>query len=236
MAEASGTRKLLELKKERVSDKLDHSSVISGEQRWVDPGQELRYSAETQDEAYQAGAYDVIESLDFSARIAVQAGYVIHQRAQSALDIGCGTGELLKYLNPNIRYVGMDISPTAIAIATQRYSNYPHAEFFASDFRRWDSPDDEYDCIVWAGIGRTWTRGGRKGDKRDWLNILLSLNRYLARDGVIIIEATKDHWPKLSKLIAADYAVLAGNDIDCLVNDHRAVRSTRVIQPRNMQT
>lgn len=221
---------------EKLNEKLNESSVVSGQGRWVDRGQELRYAEETQDEAYKTGAYDIVESLDFSARIAVQAGYVIYQQARSVLDIGCGTGELLKYLNPDIRYVGMDISPTAIETAKQRYASYPHVDFFAVNFRDWKSPDDEYDCIVWAGIGRTWTRGGRKGDKRDWLDILLSLNRYLAKDGVIIIEATKDHWPKLSQLIAADYTILAGNDVDCLVNDHRAVRSTRVIQPRNRRT
>lgn len=223
----------MELKTDKLKEKLKQSSVISGRDRWVDPGQALRYSAETQDEAYKTGAYDIIESLDFSARIAVQAGYVIHQQARSVLDIGCGTGELLKYLNTDIRYVGMDISPTAIAVAKERYSSYPHADFFAANFREWESPDNEYDCIVWAGIGRTWTRGGRQGDKRDWLDILLSLNHYLAKEGVFIIEATKDHWPKLSQLIAADYTILAGNDVDCLVNDHRAVRSTRVIKPRS---
>ena len=226
----------MESKKEQPSIKLDQSSVVSGQGRWVDPGQELRYAAETQDEAYKTGAYEIIESLDFSARIAVQAGYVIHQQARSVLDIGCGTAELLKYLHPDIRYVGMDISPTAIEVAKQRYSNYPHADFFAANFRQWKSPDDEYHCIVWAGIGRTWTKDGRQGDKRDWLDILLLLNQYLAQGGVMIIEATKDHWPKLATLIAEDYSILAGNDIDCLVNDHRAVRSTRVIQPRNGRT
>lgn len=220
-------------KKEQPGEKLSQSSVICEQDRWVDPGQTLRYSADTQDEAYRTGAYDVIESLDFSPRIAVQAGYIIHRRARSVLDVGCGTGELLKYLGRDIRYVGMDISPTAIDVAKERYSHYMNADFFAANFREWESPDDEYDCIVWAGIGRTWTRGGRKGDKRDWLDIMFSLNKHLASDGVMIIEATKDHWPKLSKLIAPSYTILAGNDIDCLVNDHRAVRSTRVIQPRN---
>jgi hypothetical protein len=89
---------------------------------------------------------------------------------------------------------------------------------------------------VWAGIGRTWTRGGRKGDKRDWLEIMHSLSRYLADDAVMVIEATKDHWPKLSALIADDYTVIAGCDVDCLVDDHRAVRSARVIRPRSALT
>ena len=221
----------VDIKTDKSSNKLTGSPVIPSDQRWVDPGQEFRYSAETQDEAYRTGAYDLIETLDFSARIAVQAGYVSCRQARSVLDIGCGTGELLKYLNPDIRYVGMDISPTAIETARQRYSSRPKTEFCAANFREWRSPDTEYDCIVWAGIGRTWTRAGRKGDKRDWLEILLSFNQYLAADGVIVIEATKDHWPKLSELIAQDYRVLAGCDVDCLVNDHRAVRSARVIQP-----
>jgi SAM-dependent methyltransferase len=221
----------VDIKTDKSSNKLTGSPVISSDQRWVDPGQEFRYSAETQDEAYRTGAYDVIETLDFSPRIAVQAGYVSCRQASSVLDIGCGTGELLKYLNSNIRYVGLDISPTAIETARLRYSDRPKTDFFAANFREWRSPEAEYDCIVWAGIGRTWTRGGRKGDKRDWLEILLSFNPYLAVDGIIVIEATKDHWPELSRLIEQDYRILAGCDVDCLVNDHRSVRSARVIQP-----
>lgn len=222
----------MQYKTGKPGHKLSESSAISNTDRWVDPGQELRYDAETQDEAYRTGAYDVIETMDFCPRIAVQVGYIIHHRATSLLDIGCGTGETLRYLSRDIRYVGMDISPTAIEVARRRYADYPRAEFFAANFRDWQSPDGSYDCILWAGIGRTWTRGGRKGDKRDWLEILLSLNVYLANGGIMIIEATKDHWPKLSELIAADYEVLAGCDVDCLVNDHRSVRSTRVIRPR----
>jgi SAM-dependent methyltransferase len=226
----------MEVKSDKpAGDSPETSAIVSGD-RWVDLGQELRYSEQTQDEAYRTGAYDIIETLPFSARIAVQAGYVIHRQAGSVLDIGCGTGELLKYLPAEMYYVGMDVSPTAIEAASQRYSDRPKTEFHAANFREWQSPLDSFDCIVWAGIGRTWTRGGRKGDKRDWLEILLSLNAYLAEDGIMVIEATRDHWPKLSKLIENDYTVIAGCDVDCLVNDHRAVRATRVIQPRSMQT
>lgn len=222
----------MESKPNRKVRELAKSSAISRKRRWVDPGQELRYSAHTQDDAYQTGAYDVIGSRAFAPRIAVQAGYVIFHGAKSVLDIGCGTGELLKYLNRDIRYVGLDIAPTAIATAKQSFHDFPKAEFHATDFWEWQSPDKEYDCIVWAGIGRTWTRGGRKGDKRDWLDILATLSSHLGEDGVFIIEAVTQHWPKLSTLISEDYTILAGCDLDCLVDDHRAVRSTRVIQPK----
>ena len=226
----------MDIQANKPANKLTEPAATSSDDRWVDPGQKLRYREETQDEAYRTGAYEIIETLDFAPRIAVQAGYVLCRQARSVLDIGCGTGELLKYLQPDIRYVGLDISPTAIETARLRYSGRPKTDFYAANFREWRSPDDEYDCIVWAGIGRTWTRGGRKGDKRDWLEILLSLDQYLARDGIMVIEATKDHWPQLSKLIAEDYQVLAGSDVDCLVNDHRAVRSARVIQPKVTDT
>lgn len=221
------------MKPEKPAGASGVSSAIEYGDRWVDPGQELRYSQETQDEAYRTGAYDVIETLHFSPRIAVQAGYAISRQARSVLDIGCGTGELLKYLPADTVYVGMDISPTAVETARARYAHRLNAEFHAANFREWRSPLAAYDCIVWAGIGRTWTRGGRKGDKRDWLDILFSLNAYLAEDAVMVIEATQDHWPKLSKLIENDYVVIAGCDVDCLVDDHRAVRAARVIQPRS---
>lgn len=207
-------------------------SLISAKDRWADPDGELRYLAETSDQVYKSGAYDIVESLDFSARMAVQAGYVISQQAKSVLDIGCGTGELFKYLNPSICYVGIDLSPTAIEIAKQRYGECSNAKFYCADFREWQGPEEQYDCIAWAGIGRAWIRGGSEGDKQDWLEILHLLNEYLAKDGVMILEATKDHLPKLAQLIAEDYMVVAGCDIECLVNDQCAARAIRVVQPK----
>ena len=206
--------------------------LISAKDRWADPDSDLRYLAETSDQVYKTGAYNVVESPDFSARMAVQAGYVISHGAKSVLDIGCGTGELFKYLNPNISYVGIDLSPTAIEIAKKRYGECPNARFYCVDFREWQGPEKEYDCITWAGIGRAWIRGGSEGDKRDWLEILHLLNEFLSKNGVMILEATKDHLPKLVQMIAEDYNIVGGCDIDCLVNDQCAARVIRVVQPK----
>ena len=206
--------------------------LISAKDRWADPDGGLRYLAETSDQVYKTGAYDIVESRDFSARMAVQAGYVIAQQVKLVLDIGCGTGELFKFLNPSIRYVGIDLSTTAIGIAKQRYGRCSNARFYCADFRKWQGPENEYDCIAWAGIGRAWIRGGSEGDKQDWLEILHMLNQYLAKDGVMILEATKDHLPKLVQLIAKDYTIVGGCDMDCLVNDQCAARAIRVVQPK----
>ena len=207
------------------------TSLISAKDQWADPDGDLRYLAETSDQVYKSGAYDIVESGDFSARMSVQAGYVISHGAKSVLDIGCGTGELFKFLNPKIFYVGIDLSPTAIEIAKRRYGESPNARFYCTDFRKWQGPVKEYDCIAWAGIGRAWIRGGGEGGKGDWLQILLQLNGFLAKDGVMILEATKDHLPKLAQMIAQDYTVVGGCDIDCLVNDQCAARVIRVVQP-----
>lgn len=39
------------------------------------------------------------------------------------LDIGCGTGELLKYLPANVHYIGFDLSPDYINAARKRYGD-----------------------------------------------------------------------------------------------------------------
>ena len=52
----------------------------------------------------------------------------------SVLDIGCGTGELLDYLNPKTG-VGVDISPEMIRLAKKKFNKY---EFNASDFDKID--------------------------------------------------------------------------------------------------
>lgn len=37
------------------------------------------------------------------------------------VDVGCGTGDALRFLSPDVRYVGFDISEPYIKLATERY-------------------------------------------------------------------------------------------------------------------
>ena len=39
------------------------------------------------------------------------------------VDVGCGTGDALRFLPPNVRYVGFDISEPYIKLATERYGD-----------------------------------------------------------------------------------------------------------------
>lgn len=56
------------------------------------------------------------------ARLAYTREYLRVQPGQRVLDIGCGTGDMLRYL-PAVRYVGYDLSPAYIARARERFGD-----------------------------------------------------------------------------------------------------------------
>ena len=195
-----------------------------------DEGQAARYNAETQDFAYKNGAYDYFLAVDMVPRMATMGAYLRHYGIKSVLDVGCGWADLLNYLDPDVTYLGLDISETAIADASKRFAGRANASFYAANFRDWSSPIGALDCVVWAGIGRTWTRDGRKGRFEDWLEILDMAEGPLKHDGFIVIEMVSPHWETLESLIEGRYLYKTGCDIDHLAFDHRAKRSIRVFQ------
>ena len=67
-----------------------------------------------------------------------------------ALDVGCGTGRLLRLLSKHgFRMDGIDLSPTMIGLARERH---PEAGLFHADICRWELPRS-YDLIVaWDSV------------------------------------------------------------------------------------
>jgi SAM-dependent methyltransferase len=65
------------------------------------------------------------------------------------LDVGCGPGEILRFLPP-VRYTGIDISPEYIEAARRRYGDA--AEFQCADVRSADVPSDEFDLVIVMGV------------------------------------------------------------------------------------
>lgn len=66
------------------------------------------------------------------------------------LDIGCGGGEMVKYINENklkVSYVGIDVNPNYLKIATLRY---PKSKFEESN--GWNLAPNNYDWAVASGI------------------------------------------------------------------------------------
>ncbi len=194
---------------------------------WIDEGQALRYNLETQDQAYREGAYDYILDVGMMARMAVIGYYLRHFGAKSVLDIGCGSGPLLPHLDRDVAYVGVDVSQTAIEKARELFGERPETYFHVGDFRGFTSPVQPLDAIVWAGIGRTWTKTGKGGNRRDWLEILDQAEAVLRPGGLVILELVTPHWPALKEMLGGRYDYLVGCDIDHLDFGARGQRSIR---------
>jgi SAM-dependent methyltransferase len=193
-------------------------------------GRDAMYFADRQDDAYRSGAYDYLHSIAMLPRMAILAAYVRAYGLTSLLDVGCGTGDLLALLPPEVTYVGVDIAPSAIETAQRRFANRPNSQFFCTDFRNWREPVGDLDGIVWAGIGVVWTRKGRGGSTDDWLDILGQAEQPLADGGTLILELVTTHWPALERLVAGRYEYLTGCDLDCFQSEESSRRSIRVFK------
>lgn len=79
-------------------------------------------------------------------------------RTGSLLDLGCAHGRLLDQLDPkgHPRYVGVDISPAAIATAQRAHAG-SGAGFVAADIRSW-SAETTFDSIVFNEVLYYFTR------------------------------------------------------------------------------
>jgi len=193
-------------------------------------GRDAMYYADRQEFAYQQGAYNYLHSVAMLPRMATLGGYIRSFGITSVLDVGCGAGDLLAYLDADTRYIGVDISATAIDAARQRYAGRADTSFHVADFRQWQPADAAIDAVVWAGIGCAWTHKGRGGSAQDWLEILALAERPLKPDGYLLLELVGAHWPTLERLVAGRYEYETGCDIDCFQSEESAKRSIRVFK------
>jgi 2-polyprenyl-3-methyl-5-hydroxy-6-metoxy-1,4-benzoquinol methylase len=112
----------------------------------------LLQSAQTWEAQYAAGRWDFLGQLSELARFSVLAGYIAHLKPGAAvLDVGCGQGVLLRRLPSAAfsRYVGIDLSGSAIAVAQQQPP--PRSTFLAADCEEY-SPTEHFDVIVFNEV------------------------------------------------------------------------------------
>jgi 2-polyprenyl-3-methyl-5-hydroxy-6-metoxy-1,4-benzoquinol methylase len=112
----------------------------------------LLQPAQTWEAQYAAGRWDFLAQLPELARFSILAGYISHLRPGGAvLDTGCGQGVLLRRLPSSCysRYVGIDVSGSAIAVA-QREQN-ERSTFLAVDCEEY-SPAEHFDVIVFNEV------------------------------------------------------------------------------------
>jgi 2-polyprenyl-3-methyl-5-hydroxy-6-metoxy-1,4-benzoquinol methylase len=112
----------------------------------------LLQSAQAWEAQYAAGRWDFLAELSELARFSVLAGYICHLKpGGTVLDTGCGQGVLLRRL-PNScysRYVGIDVSGSAISVA-QGHGN-ERSTFLAADCEEY-SPAEHFDVIVFNEV------------------------------------------------------------------------------------
>ena len=112
----------------------------------------LLQSAQTWEAQYAAGKWDFLGALSELSRFSILAGYVCHLKPGAAvLDTGCGQGALQRRLPSDCysRYLGIDLSPSAIAVARQHQSE--RSVFLVADCESY-SPEERFDVIVFNEV------------------------------------------------------------------------------------
>ena len=112
----------------------------------------LLQSAQTWEAQYAAGRWDFLAELSELARFSVLAGYICHLKpGGTVLDTGCGQGVLMRRLPVSCysRYVGIDVSGSAISVA-QEHGN-ERSTFLAADCQEF-SPAEQFDVIVFNEV------------------------------------------------------------------------------------
>lgn len=112
----------------------------------------LVQSAQTWEAQYAAGKWDFLAELSELSRFSVLAGYICHLKPGAAvLDTGCGQGALLSRLPADSysRYVGIDLSASAIAAAQKQQNE--RSTFLAANCEGY-SPEGRFDVIVFNEV------------------------------------------------------------------------------------
>jgi 2-polyprenyl-3-methyl-5-hydroxy-6-metoxy-1,4-benzoquinol methylase len=102
------------------------------------------------EESYRRGDWDFLAEIGEAPRNALVAGYVHKLVGRGrVLDVGCGEGVLLDYLDlGRIDYTGFDVSPTAVERARAR-AQEPSAILFVASMDEFEpSHDQRFDMII----------------------------------------------------------------------------------------
>ncbi|MFL6721664.1 MAG: class I SAM-dependent methyltransferase [Sphingomonas sp.] len=138
------------------------------------------------DRMFAEGEWDYLDSLGEAARYALIAGY-IHRRPPpiSVLDVGCGAGILLRYLDHSrVRYSGIDLSSAAIEQARARF---PGAEFNALDVSDYAPPGEAFGVVVFNEV---------LPHIDDPLGELARYLEYLRPNGIVVISTYQNPNPR----------------------------------------
>ena len=126
-----------------------------------------------------------------------------HPNAKTVLELGCGTGSVLKHLAKDYEVWGVDLSRTMLSIAKKKL---PQARLFQQDMVRFRLPH-RFDviCCVFDSINHLLRF-------TDWKMLFASVDRHLSDEGIFIFDINTQK--KLDRHIAEPSWVHAfGNNI-----------------------
>lgn len=104
------------------------------------------FSAGEWDRQFQSGRWDYLESIEELAHHSIIAGYFNKFSPEKRLlDVGCGTGILSTLLPDGTRYVGVDISSSAISRA--KLSAMAGSDFLVADAESY-IPSEKFGMIA----------------------------------------------------------------------------------------
>jgi SAM-dependent methyltransferase len=111
--------------------------------------------------------------------------------AKNVLELGCGTGSMLKHMQHNYKVTGLDTSSRMLSIARHKV---PHAKFFRQDMVDFKI-DDRFDviCCVFDSINHV-----RRFS--DWKKVFAGARRHLSPGGCFIFDINTQR--KLERHIA----------------------------------
>lgn len=158
-------------------------------------------SKEVWERQYTRGNWSVLAQLDELSRYMVLVGYLQYVKPGAAvLDVGCGEGLLLRHYRPYgyARYVGIDISETALAKI--RHAENEATKFVCANAETY-VPTERFDAIVFNGILCYF---------HDAIGTAARYARALNPDGLLIVSAYAPSLRELASLraLAARYRCL----------------------------
>jgi SAM-dependent methyltransferase len=95
------------------------------------------------------------------------------------LEVGCGNGEVVRYLDRNYcgSVTGVDVDPEQIAIARKGADNTPNIRFFEADATRLPFEDGSFDVVLSFGVLHHID---------NWLGALKEIKRVLRGGGYFV--------------------------------------------------
>lgn len=107
-----------------------------------------------------------------------------HPNAETVLELACGTGAVLKYLEPDFQTYGLDVSKGMLSVARKTLQN---SKLYNQDMIRFDL-NRKFDVIfcVYDSINHLMSFS-------DWKRVFSRAAKYLNRQGVFIFDINTEH-------------------------------------------